>query len=46
MVLGIDAGSGDLAWLTSMSTADFTSVGGGPGGYNPDHEFLGYHQSI
>ena len=26
--------------------ASFSEVGGGYGGYNPDHEFFGYRQSI
>ena len=26
--------------------ADFAEIGGGYGGYNQDHEFFGYRQSI
>ncbi len=28
------------------SVAHYSEVGGGQGGYNQDHEFFGYHQSL
>jgi hypothetical protein len=36
-----------VKWLAGIEfVAHFSEVGGGYGGYNPDHEFFGYRQSI
>jgi methionine sulfoxide reductase catalytic subunit len=36
-----------VKWLSGIDfVADFAELGGGYGGYNPDHEFFGYRQSI
>ncbi|MEJ7824731.1 MAG: molybdopterin-dependent oxidoreductase [Solirubrobacteraceae bacterium] len=36
-----------VKWIKGIEfVADFTDVGGGYGGYNQDHEFFGYRQSI
>jgi hypothetical protein len=35
----------DPLW-TAKHAADFSDIGGGYGGYNPDHEFFGYRQTI
>jgi DMSO/TMAO reductase YedYZ molybdopterin-dependent catalytic subunit/thiosulfate reductase cytochrome b subunit len=36
-----------VKWISSIEfVADFREVGGGYGGYNQDHEFFGYRQSI
>lgn len=36
-----------VKWLKGIEfVADFADVGGGHGGYNQDHEFFGYRQSI
>ncbi len=36
-----------VKWLKGIDfVADFSEVGGGFGGYNQDHEFFGYRQSI
>jgi sulfoxide reductase catalytic subunit YedY len=36
-----------VKWIRSIEfVADFRDVGGGYGGYNQDHEFFGYRQSI
>jgi sulfoxide reductase catalytic subunit YedY len=36
-----------VKWLAGIDfVADFAAVGSGYGGYNPDHEFFGYRQSI
>ncbi len=36
-----------VKWLQGVEfVADFTDIGGGHGGYNQDHEFFGYRQSI
>ena len=36
-----------VKWITGIEfVADFTEIGGGRGGYNQDHEFFGYRQSI
>jgi len=36
-----------VKWIKGVEfVADFTDVGGGYGGYSPDHEFFGYRQSI
>jgi len=34
-------------WIKGVEfVADFSEIGGGYGGYNQDHEFFGYRQSI
>jgi sulfoxide reductase catalytic subunit YedY len=36
-----------VKWMKGIEfVADFTDIGGGYGGYNQDHEFFGYRQSI
>jgi sulfoxide reductase catalytic subunit YedY len=36
-----------VKWINGVEfVADFADIGGGYGGYNPDHEFFGYRQSI
>jgi len=36
-----------VKWLAGIEfVADFSDVGGGHGGYNADHEFFGYRQTI
>lgn len=36
-----------VKWIKGVEfVADFRELGGGYGGYNPDHEFFGYRQSI
>lgn len=36
-----------VKWIDSIEfVADFADVGGGYGGYNQDHEFFGYRQSL
>jgi methionine sulfoxide reductase catalytic subunit len=36
-----------VKWIRSVEfVADFADIGGGYGGYNQDHEFFGYRQSI
>jgi thiosulfate reductase cytochrome b subunit len=36
-----------VKWIAGMEfVADYAEVGGGHGGYNEDHEFFGYRQSI
>jgi len=36
-----------VKWIKDVEfVADFTDIGGGYGGYSPDHEFFGYRQSI
>jgi DMSO/TMAO reductase YedYZ molybdopterin-dependent catalytic subunit/thiosulfate reductase cytochrome b subunit len=43
----VQLGFKQVKWLGGIDfVADFADVGGGYGGYNPDHEFFGYHQSI
>ncbi|MTE15193.1 molybdopterin-dependent oxidoreductase [Nocardia aurantiaca] len=43
----IQLGFKQVKWLAAIEfVADFADVGGGHGGYNPDHEFFGYRQSI
>jgi hypothetical protein len=43
----VQLGFKQVKWLTGIDfVASFTDVGGGHGGYNPDHEFFGYRQSI
>ena len=43
----IQLGFKQVKWLAGIEfVAHFSEVGGGYGGYNPDHEFFGYRQSI
>ena len=36
-----------VKWITGIEfVADFSDIGGGHGGYNQDHEFFGYRQTI
>lgn len=36
-----------VKWIRGIDfVADFAEIGGGYGGYNQDHEFFGYRQSI
>ena len=36
-----------VKWISGIEfVADFAEIGGGYGGYNQDHEFFGYRQSI
>jgi DMSO/TMAO reductase YedYZ molybdopterin-dependent catalytic subunit/thiosulfate reductase cytochrome b subunit len=43
----IQLGFKQVKWLAGIElVADFSEVAGGYGGYNPDHEFFGYRQSI
>ena len=36
-----------VKWIKGVEfVADFADIGGGYGGYNQDHEFFGYRQSI
>jgi DMSO/TMAO reductase YedYZ molybdopterin-dependent catalytic subunit len=43
----IQLGFKQVKWLAGIEfVADFADVGGGHGGYNADHEFFGYRQSI
>jgi DMSO/TMAO reductase YedYZ molybdopterin-dependent catalytic subunit/thiosulfate reductase cytochrome b subunit len=43
----IQLGFKQVKWIAGIElVADFAEVGGGQGGYNPDHEFFGYRQSI
>jgi len=36
-----------VKWIKGVEfVADFSDIGGGYGGYNQDHEFFGYRQSI
>jgi len=36
-----------VKWIKGIEfVADFADIGGGHGGYNQDHEFFGYRQSI
>ena len=36
-----------VKWIKGIEfVADYAEVGGGHGGYNQDHEFFGYRQSI
>jgi len=43
----IQFGFKQVKWLAGIDfVASFDDVGGGHGGYNPDHEFFGYSQSI
>jgi DMSO/TMAO reductase YedYZ molybdopterin-dependent catalytic subunit/thiosulfate reductase cytochrome b subunit len=43
----VQLGFKQVKWLAGIDfVASFSEVGGGHGGYNPDHEFFGYRQSI
>jgi len=43
----VQLGFKQVKWLAGIEfVADFSDIGGGHGGYNPDHEFFGYRQSI
>jgi DMSO/TMAO reductase YedYZ molybdopterin-dependent catalytic subunit len=43
----VQLGFKQVKWLAGIEfVADFAEVAGGFGGYNPDHEFFGYRQSI
>ncbi|MGH3521812.1 MAG: molybdopterin-dependent oxidoreductase, partial [Mycobacterium sp.] len=36
-----------VKWIKGIEfVADFSEIGGGHGGYNQDHEFFGYRQTI
>jgi sulfoxide reductase catalytic subunit YedY len=36
-----------VKWVKGVEfVAHFSGVGGGYGGYNPDHEFFGYRQTL
>ena len=43
----VQLGFKQVKWLAGIDiVGDFAEVGSGYGGYNPDHEFFGYRQSI
>jgi sulfoxide reductase catalytic subunit YedY len=43
----IQLGFKQVKWIREIEfVADFGDVGGGEGGYNEDHEFFGYRQSL
>ncbi len=43
----VQLGFKQVKWLAGIElVADYAEVGGGHGGYNQDHEFFGYRQSI
>ncbi|HWD07798.1 MAG TPA: molybdopterin-dependent oxidoreductase, partial [Actinomycetota bacterium] len=43
----VQLGFKQVKWLAGIDfVAEVSGVGGGYGGYNPDHEFFGYRQSI
>ena len=43
----IQLGFKQVKWIKGIEfVADFSEIGGGYGGYNQDHEFFGYRQSI
>ncbi len=43
----IQLGFKQVKWISGIEfVADFADIGGGYGGYNQDHEFFGYRQSI
>jgi sulfoxide reductase catalytic subunit YedY len=43
----VQLGFKQVKWIEGVEfVADFTTIGGGHGGYNQDHEFFGYRQSI
>ena len=42
-----ELGFKQVKWIKGIEfVADFSEIGGGYGGYNQDHEFFGYRQSI
>nr|WP_255672530.1 molybdopterin-dependent oxidoreductase [Corallococcus sp. AS-1-6] len=43
----VQLGFKQVKWIAGIEfVADYSEVGGGQGGYNEDHEFFGYRQSI
>ncbi|WP_307805407.1 molybdopterin-dependent oxidoreductase [Streptomyces spirodelae] len=43
----VQLGFKQVKWIQGIEfVADFAQIGGGHGGYNQDHEFFGYHQSL
>ena len=43
----VQLGFKQVKWLAGIEfVADYSAIGGGHGGYNEDHEFFGYRQSI
>ena len=43
----IELGFKQVKWIDRIElVVDFADIGGGYGGYNQDHEFFGYRQSI
>ena len=43
----VQLGFKQVKWIAGIEfVADYSEVGGGHGGYNEDHEFFGYRQSI
>ncbi|WP_066936129.1 molybdopterin-dependent oxidoreductase [Streptomyces sp. NBRC 110611] len=43
----VQLGFKQIKWIQGIEfVADFSRIGGGHGGYNPDHEFFGYRQSL
>jgi DMSO/TMAO reductase YedYZ molybdopterin-dependent catalytic subunit len=43
----VQLGFKQVKWISRIEfLADFSDIGGGYGGYNQDHEFFGYRQSI
>ena len=43
----VQLGFKQVKWIAGIEfVADFAAIGGGHGGYNQDHEFFGYRQSI
>lgn len=43
----VQLGFKQVKWLAGIEfVAHYSEVGGGYDGYNPDHEFFGYRQSI
>jgi sulfoxide reductase catalytic subunit YedY len=43
----VELGFKQVKWINGIEfVADFADIGGGYGGYNEDHEFFGYRQSI
>lgn len=43
----VELGFKQVKWIKGVEfVADFAEIGGGYGGYNEDHEFFGYRQSI
>jgi DMSO/TMAO reductase YedYZ molybdopterin-dependent catalytic subunit len=43
----VQLGFKQVKWIAGIElVADYAEIGGGHGGYNADHEFFGYRQSI